>query len=587
MRFLFLLVLVLATAPYGQADIASVWAVNDGEKIERDDVGSRLKGSNSAWDGRKVSLFGAGNEIVAFQLIVEADAQGIQSLSASLPGLTHESGQPTIAYASPADDPTDWRDRPIQLFSLNYMEVTKPTAATWIYLPGSPSAPKNPVGWKPVQLVPENARAGRGGFPLNVLPGQNQAIWIDIYTGRDRPAGKYRGNIEVKTETGTRAIPIELELFNFQLPDRNSIHAMVFYEPPQVPTYHGRDDLHAAYHRMAHRNRVELVHAYDPESVLQAKGRFTGTDFTEKSGYAGPGENIGNQIIPASFYGPGPDYDEKDSAWKTSDAWMSFLARLFPKAITFLYMPDEPAPREYPRIRRIAGNVHSNPGPGGKLPILVTKRYVEELDGAIDIWCSGPQGFDLPTVREERSKGRQYWIYNGGRPQGGAMVIDAPATDARATIWSCFKHDIEVYFYWHGNHWRHNQQKPGDRIQNVWLNPVTFDNRGEPDKPTQDQSFANGDGVLFYPGEDILHPDQNRGIAGPCSSVTMANFRRGLQDHLYLTLARERGLESLVQEVLKATVPRVFSDAGETIGFAEDGDAYEQARLRLARALAR
>ena len=31
---------------------------------------------------------------------------------------------------------------------------------------------------------------------------------------------------------------------------------------------------------------------------------------------------------------------------------------------------------------------------------------------------------------------------------------------------------------------------------------------------------------------------------------------------------------------------RVFSDAGETVGFAETGDAYEAARLKLARALA-
>jgi len=67
--------------------------------------------------------------------------------------------------------------------------------------------------------------------------------------------------------------------------------------------------------------------------------------------------------------------------------------------------------------------------------------------------------------------------------------------------------------------------------------------------------------------------------------VQLANLRRGLQDHLYLTLARERGSEALVQETLRAVVPRVFSDAGETVGFAETGDVYEAARLRLAEAL--
>jgi hypothetical protein len=68
--------------------------------------------------------------------------------------------------------------------------------------------------------------------------------------------------------------------------------------------------------------------------------------------------------------------------------------------------------------------------------------------------------------------------------------------------------------------------------------------------------------------------------------VQLANLRRGLQDHLYLTLARKRGLDPLVNTALQRIVPRVFSDAGQTIGFSEHGDDYEAARLELARALA-
>jgi hypothetical protein len=151
--------------------------------------------------------------------------------------------------------------------------------------------------------------------------------------------------------------------------------------------------------------------------------------------------------------------------------------------------------------------------------------------------------------------------------------------------WAAFKHDVEVYFYWHGVHWRHNRQKQGERNQDIWANPITFDNRGQPNKPIEDQGWLNGDGVLLYPGEERLHPEADRGLSGPCSSVRLANLRRGLQDHLYLTLAREKGLESTVEEVLQQVVPRVFSDAGERVGFAESGDAFEAARLKLAHAL--
>ena len=68
-------------------------------------------------------------------------------------------------------------------------------------------------------------------------------------------------------------------------------------------------------------------------------------------------------------------------------------------------------------------------------------------------------------------------------------------------------------------------------------------------------------------------------MPGPIATVQLANFRRGLQDDEYLTLARSLGLNSVVDEVLQAIVPRVFSDAGPRVSFPETGEAYEAARL--------
>ena len=178
-------------------------------------------------------------------------------------------------------------------------------------------------------------------------------------------------------------------------------------------------------------------------------------------------------------------------------------------------------------------------------------------------------------------KGNSICFYNGGRPQGPAIVIDAPATEARVIPWAAFKHGIDLYFYWHGDHWRHNSQKQGERRQDVWGNPITFDNRGQPNKPIDDQGYINGDGVLLYPGEEKLHPDEDRGIAGPIGTIQLANLRRGLQDHQYLTLARKRGLEAEVRLALVTIVPRVFSDAGETVGFPETGEPFERVRRVL------
>jgi hypothetical protein len=564
------------------AEVRRVWAIGDGDKVERDSKDYPGNAKNAVWDGRVARLFAARNEIVAFQVIVEADASGIRELSARLPELVSTTDR--IVYQPPAGDPTSTVDRPIQIFAVNYMNVTAPSHASWVYDRASPAAPADPTGWKPVQLVPENARRGRGRLPVAVSPHHNQSIWIEIYVDRARTPGLYRGTVSVQTDHTRRSIPVELEVFDFTLPDENSMHAMLYYSGQQPELYHGRN-LDPEYHRFAHRHRVELVHAYDEQSLTAAWGRFSGTDFARTRGYDGPGRDTGNVIVPRTFYGPGKDFDDRASAWARSDSWMTLLRDKLPHALTFLYMPDEPGPEEYKRILALAENVHSNPGPGRALPVLVTSKYVEELDPAIDIWLSGPKGFLLDRVASERKRGRQYWFYNGGRPAGGAITIDAPATDARATIWAAFKHDVRVYFYWHAVHWRHNSQKSGERNQNVWAETITFDNRQQAKRSPDDQGYIHGDGVLMYPGEERLHPDEDRGIRGPIGTIQLANFRRGLQDHQYLTLARQLGLDTVVQEVLQTIVPRVFSEASDRVSFPETGDAYDAARLRLARAI--
>jgi hypothetical protein len=360
---------------------------------------------------------------------------------------------------------------------------------------------------------------------------------------------------------------------------------MLFYSSDQPELYHGRN-LDPAYHRLAHRHRVEFVQAYNEQTLVPLIDRFSGRDFTRDRGYAGPGEGQGNVIAPRTFYGPGHEFDERPSAWARSDSWMTFVHEKLPHVITFLYMPDEPRAPVYEQILKLADNVHSNPGPGRALPIFVTSSYVAALDPAIDIWCAGPLHFQLDRVARERARGREYWFYNGGRPAGAAITIDAPATDPRATIWAAFKHDVRVYFYWYAVHWRHNSQKQGERNQNVWADSITFDNRKQPNRSPEDEGYIHGDGVLVYPGEERLHPEEDRGVPGPISTIQLANFRRGLQDHQYLTLARKLGLNAAIDKALQTIVPRVFSDAGPRVSFPETADPYEVVRLELARAIA-
>ena len=570
-------------APQGSVPgLAAVWALHDGEKIERDDRQHPARARNAAWRDDVVRIFGGRNEIVAFQVVVESGVEGVDALDVKLAALTRRGGGGAIVYAPPGEDPSDSVGRPIQIFSENYMNVTQPSQAGWVYRSGG--EPADPIGWKPVQLVPENAQRGRGGLPIDVAPLSNQALWIDVYIPRGLAPGMYDGTVELRAGGGVRRVPVELEVFDFELPDESTLTAMVYFEPEQVPLYQGRA-LTERYHRFAHRHRIELTGAYTPSALETDRGRLDGTDFTATHGYDGPGAGVGNLIVPASFYGPGTAYDDRTSAWSTSDAWMTALAAKAPRARTFLYMPDEPSSSQYARIHTIADNLHSNPGPGRELPVFVTSSYTSGLDGAIDMWCSNAGSFHPATAATVRAQGQDYWFYNGTRPATGVLTIDSPATDPRVNAWAAFKHGVDVYFVWHGDHWRHNFQKQGERNQNVWAETITFDNRGQPNKPIAHQGFIHGDGVLLYPGEEVLHPEQDRGVAGPVGTIQLANLRRGIQDHLYLSLARQRGLTAVVDAALGSVVPAVFSEAGATVTFAQTGDVFEAARYQLARAL--
>ena len=168
---IFLLVIFLATQE-SNADISAVWVCNDGEKIEQNDLDNPNMTGNSAWNGTQAKIFGRRNEILAFQVIVAAGGQSINSLTATLSGLKERGGSSRIVYTPPAKDPTVYTGRPIQIYSVNYMNVARRTSAEWFYpLEDShPALPTDPVGLKPVQLIPENAARGKGGFPLRVLP---------------------------------------------------------------------------------------------------------------------------------------------------------------------------------------------------------------------------------------------------------------------------------------------------------------------------------------------------------------------------------------------------------------------------------
>jgi hypothetical protein len=375
-----------------------------------------------------------------------------------------------------------------------------------------------------------------------------------------------------------REIPVALRVFDFALPDENHLSAMVFFDEAAVRSRHGSGDadLVARYHRLAHRHRVEFTRAYGPDAFPVDLDLLSGAAFTPARGYEGPGEGIGYAIVPASFYGIG-DAWQGERAWETADAFLAWLERARPDATTFLYVTDEPPPARFPFIRSIGDKHHANPGPGKRLPMFLTHAPHPDLEGAIDIWCTVTNQYDPALARAQQALGRRWWVYNGYRPAAGTQLTDAPAVDCRVTPWACWKYGVELWFYWFANQWRHNSQNPERGEQNVWADPVTFLHDGA----------YNGDGVLVYPGQDAVYPQEDRGVDGPIASIRLKNVRRGLQDVEYLWLARRHGLEAEARAAADACVPAAFAETEGDVSWSVRGSDWDAARLRLAEQIER
>ena len=104
-------------------------------------------------------------------------------------------------------------------------------------------------------------------------------------------------------------------------------------------------------------------------------------------------------------------------------------------------------------------------------------------------------------------------------------------------------------------------------------------------------NYANGDGVLLYPGTDRVFPEESRDIDGPIASLRMKHWRRGIQDAQYIDMAMAANA-SATQALIQEMVPEVMWELGvadpndpsfvhRPPSWSTDPDDWESARAQL------
>jgi len=640
-----LLTVILAPLAHGQRFQQSpaprlfpVWTNDGGDKVIQTDLRASLDASsvlNSTWDGNRIRLFGARNEVVGFNLVIEAPRVTLENASVDFKRLDSGLGHVIQSHPAPGQDLFDWTSRPIELFFVRYLTIeglSKLSYETYDerHIPERMRRPWTGLGsgsgtwWDrpdhdqaypeiavPIELVPH----------FDVAQGTNQSVWIDVYIPKDALPATYTGTVLIRAGgVVLHSIPVELNVRDFELADDPSCETMAVLGYPDInlrytglswPNCGTPQDITSKLVRdrhfmMAHRHRISLIDSETSGCSVWKNDaprpewlpRLDGSLFTAATGYEGPGEGIGNGVYSIGNYGSWWWKGQGQAAmWARTDGWVNWFEANSPTTERFLYLIDEST--NYAQTEQWAGWIESNPGPGNRLMSLATQDLPATLSSSpsLDVTASWMRVgitsvWDNAAATIAADPTKRFDLYNGHRPAGGSFATEDDGVALRVLAWAQFKKEIDRWFYWETTYYNNYQAGMGQT--NVFESAHTFGSHSTFDNIIGETgwNYSNGDGVLFYPGTDSVYPSSSYGILGPIASLRLKHWRRGIQDYEYLKMAQAKN-PAAVASLVDSMIPKVLWEYGVNdpndptwvrtdISWSIDPDLWENARLQLA-----
>jgi hypothetical protein len=623
--------------------ISAVWVNEGGDKVCQEELRigqpNGRKVINHLWDGTKVSLRGAKNEVVNFNIVIEAAGQQASGVNVSFTTLTGPGGATIQSAATTGSGVFNWVGRPIELFYVRYLQIKGLSLLGYENYYDERHVPqrlRRPWTGNGAATGNWQSRPDHDKFypdiavPLELVPAfsiaahTNQSVWVDVYIPKNATAGQYLGTVTI-TETGgqARTVPVELTVYGFSLPDMPTAKTMLDYSSDNVNERYlgqgwigGTDEAKAKliqdrHFLLAHRHKISLIGdgsstntdyttADRPAGYFAA--RLKGDFFTSANGYDGPGAGVGNNVYSVMTYGI-PDSWKSDTAMRRhSDAWVTWFEANSPETEYFLYLIDESS--NYTQTQTWAQWMADNPGPGRRLKSMATIPLPAAVANvpALQIPTSGagigiPGQWEGAAYQYSHDPVKRFFLYNGTRPSAGCFMTEDDGVALRVNAWIQFKKHINRWFYWESTYY--NDFQGGSGKLNLFQSAHTFGTFSKVDAGQGETgwNYSNGDGVLFYPGTDKLFPAVSYGVDGPFASLRMKQWRRGLQDHDYLTLAAAVD-STTVKNIVNAVIPKVIWEVGvdeiadptyvhTDISWSTDPDVWETARDSLAKIILR
>ena len=512
----------------------TIWASGDSLKIRPD---TSFQSNNHHWSAgtANVSIKGAANEWVAFQLILRADREA-SGVGVEIDDLV--SGKNRISRND------------IHLYREHYIRVTTATDRN-----GSTGK-----GYYPDPLIPFynpylKERADLA-LPLTLLKNENCPIWVDIFISPGTPPGEYSGIIRITHgEKPVKEITVSLIVWGFELPSRNKLK--VFFDlygyrwglGEGVPFSLSEEswEVLKEYEMMAHQHRFSNGHWGLMPDNINATGGVDWKRYDATLGMVIDGSLFEDREPPACWELPFPEH------WNPGDDVLRNYCREVVRHweekgwdldSSFAYVWDEKGPVNKTVIDY--GNIIQEAS-DGKINYFYTHGPHPNLHGIVDWWCPRASQYSPGPVRERQEMGEIGMFYHAGEPSVGLMCLDSIGLAFRTWSWIAWKYKTDGFFDWASNFWG----------ANPYTDPTTFGD-------------DNGNMVLFYPGHKLPQIGLNS-IKGPVSSFRMKMVRRGIQDYEYFRRARELGInpDLIVNSIVRKGL-------GETGSYGIDPGAWSR-----------
>ena len=122
MRLLGCIALFATGAWAASTNITAVWANDGGDKVARGELRATLhkenltgKVINRTWDGQTIKLYGARNEVISFNLVIEAAYAQANNVSVTFDTLTGPNGYTIHSTPATGNGVFSWVNRPIEV----------------------------------------------------------------------------------------------------------------------------------------------------------------------------------------------------------------------------------------------------------------------------------------------------------------------------------------------------------------------------------------------------------------------------------------------------------------------------------------